>query len=350
MTNKSQPSNPLGPIVTVQKRGLPVHVGIVDSNRLMAHGFDVDYPAKIHFRTLRHGPFSVLVATKSAVEVRVMMDGQLLCEQRLDPLPQPMRDRGEKSAVRRQVNENLNAPQPFFITAQNDGTPLTFVADPQGRSAQERLQLQLHPDQFAPAAEGPATVHRHEHVGTPHAKMDVDPFKLGLIAPPPAPVNNDLPHDGATEPGALTEGGSLADALSSDDGSSTANAPAQLVPASAQLPVDEHLVAPESAMHIDIPLPHMAPSYGMIAVGVRLVQVVVDGEPPQAPDGFDWVLFQVNTWEDHARVRANLHSRIQMPPKVPYREIDDGTQVSDTHTVHGSGCGCSHGHNPRRFR
>jgi hypothetical protein len=350
MTNRNQPGdNPLGPIVTVQKRGLPVHVGIVDSNRTMAFGFDVDYPASIHFRTMRHGPFSVLVATKAALEVRVMLDGKLLCEQRLDPLPQAMRDRGEKSAVRRQVNENLGTHQAFFINAQNDGNPLMFIADPQGRSAQERLQLQLHPDRFAPAAYGPATVHRDEPTGQVHAKMDVDPIKLGFVAPPPAPTNLDQPQDGATESGAPS--GSLADALSTNDGSSTAATPAQLVPASAQLPVEEHASDPDAHMHFDVPLPRMAPSYGMIAVGVRLVQVVVDGEPPQAPDGFDWILFQVNTWEDHARVRANLHSRIKLPPKTPYREVDDGTsQGTQTHTVHGFGCGCSHGHNPRRFR
>ena len=346
MTTNKKPAI-AGPIVSVQKRGRPVHVALVDSNRVFAHGFDVDYPADIHFRTMRHGPFSVLIATQDTVEIRVMMDNQLLCEQRLDPLPQPSFEQGDKSAVRKQVHEQLNAPQPFFVSHKNDGAPLAFTADPQGRSIEERMRLELHPDALLPV-NGPATIKHEEPVGHMEAKLDVDPSKFGMVPPPQAAAPTSAPADGATNPG--TEGANLGDALSTSNGASNASRPALVVPASAQLPVDEHQAEPGGDYHVELPLPTMASSYGMIAVGVRLVQVPIDGEPPLPLDGFDYVLFQLNTWEDNARVRANLHSRIKLPPKVAYREIDDGTPSSNNHTVHNAGCGCSHGHDPRRFR
>jgi hypothetical protein len=351
MTNQRKPLIP-GPIVSVDKGyGRSVSVAIVDTNRMITHGFDVDYPARIHFRTMRHGPFSVLVATKDPVEVRVIMDGKLLSEQRLDPLPTPSRDGSDLSAVRNQVREHINAPQPFFISFANDGSPLTFAADPvEGRTATQRMQLQLHPDLFAPA-QG-ATMHLgKDPVDVGQAKPDIIPSAAHLIAPPAPPaasVEGESASTGDPEVAAELLGTNADTATQT----STAQRPALVVPASAQLPV-EQFEAPPSDLKIELPLPKMAPSFGMIVVGVRMVQTQAAGEPVMPADGFEYVLFQANTWEEHCKVRANLHSRIKLPPKMDVPEIDDGTpKESHDHRTHSPHCGCgkSHGYDPRRFR
>jgi hypothetical protein len=353
MTNNKQPGSTLGPIVSVMKRGQPVHVALVDSNRVPVHGFDVDYPANIHFRYMRNGAFSVFVATNRPVEVRIIKDGELLAEQRVNPLPQPVSNRGEQSAVRRQVSENLTAPQPFFLDSTNDHQPLMFSPDPLGRSQEERLQLQLHPDKHLPFPAQLARVHRNEPTPVKAFKEDLDPVKAGLIPPAAAQAKPSRApaNDGASNPGAPTT--SLSDELTlEEDAASTAAQPAQVAaPASELLEKEPETEGAHPVELLDVPLPRMAPSYGMIAIGVRLVQTKVEGEPVAPPDGFDYVLFQLNTWEDHAKIRARLHSRIKLPAKVPYREYDDGqTPINPLHTLHGQGCGCSHGHDPRRFR
>ena len=98
------PTQPLpSPLITVDKNfGRRVLVGIVDGNRQITNGFTSDWPTTVHYRTLTHGAFSVLVGARQPVEVRVMMDGQLLCEQFLDPLPSP-KSAGSRSDVVRKV-------------------------------------------------------------------------------------------------------------------------------------------------------------------------------------------------------------------------------------------------------
>ncbi len=339
MLKRNKPTGATGPMVSVDKKfGRSVLVGIVDSNRMITHGFDVDFPSyKMHFRTMRHGAFSVLVGTQDPVEVRVIMDGQLLLEQRLDPLPQPT-GRTDSQVVR-QVREIVSQPQPFFLTTADNGQPLTFAPDSQGRSAAELMQLQIHPEPFTPVS-GPAVVRREEPQAEMHAKPDLDPSQVGMVVPPAPPVSDRAA--GVKAPAAGEPGGAAEEAGETPE----ASGPARVVPASAQLPVDEHEVEP-SDYHIELPLPRMAPSHGLVVVGIRMVQVKVEGEPTMPPDGFAYVLFQLNTWDEHLRVRANLHSKINLPERIPYREIDDGTNQGEPPALPHSGCGCTDSHDRR---
>ena len=115
--------------------------------------------------------------------------------------------------------------------------------------------------------------------------------------------------------------------------------PAQVDATGTVLPNDHHIQAP-------VPT-DWAPSHGLVVIGVRMVQTQQEGEPTLPPDGFEYVLFQLNTWADHARVRANLHSRIKLAPRVKFPEyIDQHVQLEDGQCS----CGHSHGFDPHRFR
>ncbi len=283
-------------LVTVDKRfGRQVLVGIVDSNRQLTNGFSSDWPATINYRTLRHGSFSVLVGTRAPVEVRVMMDGKLLCEHILDPLPAPSLS-GTRSDVTRKLGELINQPQPFFISSDSEGANLAFVADE--RTDEEHLRLQLNPEPINPV-NSPAHMHLGEVPSIFQAKIDIP-------------------------------------------------APAKSIPAQ----VDQTGTVVSRGHEIDAPLPDSwAPSSGLLVIGIRMIQTQQEGEPTMPPDGFEYVLFQLNTWENHARIRANLHSRIKLGPRIKFPEIVDGEKPQDYQSATPTGtCGHSHGHNPRRFK
>lgn len=232
--------------------GRTVSLAITDANRITAHGFDVNYPARLHFRTLKPGQFSVLVGTRLPVEVQVMMDGILLASQICDPSSSGG-SRSAETAVRRNVRELVDKPQAFFISTADDGTPLAFSkpAESAGQSSRQRLRQQLFP----------------------------------LLA------NAPLPPLRQGQPGDL-----LPDADADDLHS---------------------LLVPD-----DLPV-YWASSTNLVGVGIRMVQVSVEGEPNLPLDTFSYVLFQLNDWDDNAWLRANSHSRIVLPPSQ-YKELDDG--------------------------
>jgi hypothetical protein len=404
MTAKQVPS----PMIAVDKNfGREVLVGIVDGNRHITNGFTSDWPTTIHYRTLAHGPFSVLVGARQPVEVRVMLDGTLLCEQFLDPLPSP-RASNSRSDVVRKAGELTNQPQPFFISFDDNGGLLKFAADAQGRSPEELLRLQLHPEPLTPVR-GPVMHVGEMPSGLFDAVVDLPSIPPGAqaragLAPlpvsPPAPeLHNPEPEqlgsttaagddegrrdidrpesatgngegvrDIATPESATGNGEGVRDIATPE--SATGNSegvrdiaspeqatgngegvrdiaspePAPMVRAQ----VDAQGTVLPSNHHIQAPVPTAwAPSHGLVVIGVRMVQTAQEGEPTLPPDGFEYVLFQLNTWENHARIRANLHSRIQLGPRVKFPERVDG----HVHTDDGPcGCGHSHGFNPQRFR
>jgi hypothetical protein len=330
------------PLVTVDKKyGREVLVGIVDSNRQLTNGFSSDWPASIHYRTLRHGTFSVLVGARLPVEVRVMMDGKLLCEQFLDPLPSPS-TAGSKSDVVRKIGELTNRPQPFFISFDDEGANLRFTADQKGRSAEELLRLQLNPEPLTPV-NGPALV-RVGQLPTSICEAQVD-----IPAPLALPINTKAAAK-ASEPGIVTTSEEL-DHESEGGGTNPpapSSEPAKLIPAQ----VDATGTVLPNDHQIQAPLPEFwAPSSGLVVIGVRMVQTQQEGEPTMPPDGFEYVPFQLNTWEDHSRIRANLHSRIKLGPRIKFPElVDDKEPGVYESTTPGGVCGHSHGHNPRRFK
>lgn len=343
-----------GPVVTVDKKyGRKVGLALVDVNRMFSHGFEVDFPAHMNFRIMRHGPYAVMVLADQPCEVRIMQDGKLLAEQRLDPLPSPSKiHKPGGSEVHRQVRELVNAPQPFFISFADDHTPLMFTTDPEGRSAEELLALQLYPQLTEPVT-GPTMHLGEEPVAIGDEVFDIDPAKLGLPAllAPVAPSDDNV----VTVPDADAEVSTIAGAVSTDapegghehdETEATATGPAKVHTAQ----VDEKGEVAVSDYRIDAPLPqNWAPSHGLVAIGVRMIQVETEGEPVMPPDGFQYVLFQLNTFEDSARVRANLHSRIKLPPKVVYSELDDKHHGPERKELGHRGCGHSM-NDPRRFR
>jgi hypothetical protein len=370
MKKSDFPALPPGFVKVDKKFGREVAVALVDPNRMVMQGFDVDtslppMQADVHFRIARHDRYAVVAVTKYPIEVRVLQDGKLLSESRLDPLPQPTVSRGD-SQVRRQVAEAVSQPQPFFITHANklgeQPVPLEFVPDPKGRSVEERVQMQIRPQAMVPVHMVPV-----QRTGDPkhtiEAKMDIDPVKLGLVPPPPAakPAALDQTSSDAMVPGnvagpadGITDGAAPATCECEhehvhDDHCQHNHAPAG-APASAARSASEYDVNP-AAYTSELPLPETwAESHGLVAIGIRIVQQAVDGEPPMAPDGFTYVLFQMNTFADNAKVRANLHFHIKLPPKVPYREYDDGAKHDELPRIVDHCCGNNHGHNPRRFR
>jgi len=354
MTKQNKLVTP-GPVVTVDKKhGRKVGLALVDGNRMFSHGFEVDFPAHMNFRIMRHGPYSVMVLADQPCEVRIMQDGKLLAEQRLDPLPSPsLMHKPGGSDVRRQVRELVNAPQPFFISFGDDHTPLMFTTDPEGRSAEERLALQLYPKLNEPVKG--ASMHLGvDPIGISDEVFDIDPAKLGLppAMKPVAPSDDTVTATDAASDESTIAGASSAEAPEGghdhdhDETEAEATGPAKVHTAVVDATGE---VAP-SDYRIDAPLPqNWAPSHGLIAIGVRMIQVQTEGEPAMPPDGFEYVLFQLNTFEESSRVRANLHSRIKLPPKVVYRELDDMHHDPEREELGHRGCGHSL-HDPKRFR
>lgn len=334
MTKPNSPVIP-GPLVTVEKRfGRKVGLALVDSNRMFLNGFDSDYPAPVHYRVmpLGHGNFSVMVLADQPVEVRVMMDGKLLAEHRLDPLPQPTNALAPNgSAVKRQVRELVRAPQPFFISFGNDNAPFVFGPDPEGRSSEELVRLQLFPQALEPVEGAKMNLGVDpEHIC--EAVPDIDPATVGLApATAPAAPSDEQPTGGDTDGGA--------------------EAPAEQAVTMVTSTVDQTNGEVQPGNYrIQAPIPqNWAPSHGLVAIGVRMVQMQTEGEPIMPPDGFDYVLFQLNTWEDHARMRANLMFRVKLPPKAQFKELDDTHGGGHCEEVSHRFCGHAN-HDPRKFR
>lgn len=353
MTKQNKLVTP-GPVVTVDKHyGRKVGIALVDGNRMFSHGFEVDFPAHMNFRIMRHGPYSVMVLADQPCEVRIMQDGKLLAEQRLDPLPSPSTShKPGGSEVRRQIRELVNAPQPFFISFADDHSPLTFATDPESRSPEELLALQLYPKLTEPV-HGPTMHLGEEPVGISEEVFDIDPAKLGLppVTAPVVPTDETVTASDAASDDSTVAGATSAEAPEgghehADETEASATGPAKVHTAQ----VDEKGEVAPSDYRIDAPVPqNWAPSHGLVAVGVRMIQVQTQGEPVMPPDGFQYVLFQLNTFEDNARVRANLHSRIKLPPKVVYRELDDKHHDHEVEELGHRGCGHSL-HDPKRFR
>lgn len=355
MTKLNQSPVP-GPLVVVDKKyGRKVGLALVDGNRMFLHGFETDFPAPVNFRIMRHGNFSVMVLADQPVELRVMMDGKLLAEHRLDPLPQPVGG-PEHSSVKRQVREMVTAPQPFFITFADNNAPFTFAPDPEGRSLEERVRMQLYPQAIEPA-EGP-TMHlgvNPEHIGD--EVFDVDPASLGLTPATPRSLPSDdaapaAAGDDATISGAVAGNTASGEHDHAHETDEVAEGEGQVSMHTSTVDQTDGSVVP-SDIRLDAPVPeNWAPSHGLLAIGVRMIQVQTEGEPMLPPDGFQYVLFQMNTFEESAAVRANLHSRIRIAPKVAYRELDDKhhEHAEALEELGHRGCGHTHNHDPRRFR
>jgi hypothetical protein len=60
---------------------------------------------------------------------------------------------------------------------------------------------------------------------------------------------------------------------------------------------------------------YWAPSNGLVAVGIRMIQNIEENEPPVPPDAFTYVLFQMNPWTVHTVAMAHAANRVILPSR-----------------------------------
>ena len=324
--NPAIPSLPSG-LVKVDKGGLrDVIVGIINGDRMPAAGFDVHGLPPNHFRVVEHGNFGVLIGAKHALEVRVILDGKLLCEQKLIPEAPPSNPFMDPK-VRKMMAES---PQPHFVTRDKDGKPFTFQAHDSSLSATELVMEQFHPLRNS----APPTVDMIDNGGSKTDELiaDVTPEQVVAILMKHAGVQpGDLENGTATIPAAPTV--QQENLLSTTDGDQPAlpfvedgadTALVQAAPSQDAAPVDANPNPP--ALDLASRNLYWAPSNGLVAVGVRMIQVLEENEPPVPPDAFTYVLFQMNPWSVHTVALAHAQNRVIMPSREAMAQMmkDEG--------------------------
>src|SRR5688572_8440398 len=120
--NPASPALPSGMVAVDKGPMREVVIGILSGNRIPAFGFDVSGYAPNHYRMVPYGQFGLLVGSKNAVEVRVLLDGKLLLEKQLYPAGPPS-GVGIDRKVKAMMSEK---PHPFFLMEDNDGKSLQY--------------------------------------------------------------------------------------------------------------------------------------------------------------------------------------------------------------------------------
>lgn len=334
VTNRPTPALPNGLVVVDKGSALrQVQVGILTSGRMPSFGFDVSGSAPNHYRVVEYGKFGVVIGARAPVEVRVLLDNELLVETQL--LPYDMPSGNIDPRIRQAMSES---PQPHFLMTGKDGKPFQFTTHENPENLSEKdLLAKLAAEQIHPGRSSMApTMDNIDRAGEPieDVKLDIDPIALGLMAPQTPPA---LP-DGAPQPELTEVDASLAKSDNSE--------PTVSEGASGELPedlrqiLDQHkaksTVAEETIAPMDPTTLNRswAPSHGLVAVGVRMMQTVAEGEMhPGAPDSYTYVLFQLNPWKLHSVVQSRLMGRILMPSKADMRKMMEaegfGSELSD---------------------
>jgi len=324
--NPGIPALPSG-LVMVDKGSMrDVIVGIINGDRMPAGGFDVHGLPPNHFRVVEHGNFGVIIGAKHALEVRVILDGELLCEQKLlpmDPPSNPFMD----AKVRKMMAES---PQPHFVTRRPDGSPFVFKAHTGELSNAEIVHDQFHPLRNAV----PPSVDMIDNGGpkTDELIADITPDQVVAMMAKLAGFNPDDFKNGAMENAGVaafkpqdllaTTTGDQAELPFVEAGEEIAPAPeASAFKCEA---VDENPNPPA----LDLASRHLywAPSNGLVAVGIRMIQNIEENEPPVPPDAFTYVLFQMNPWSVHTMALAHAANRIILPSREAMAQMmkDEG--------------------------
>lgn len=317
--NPALPSLPSG-LVKVDKGAMrDVIVGIINGDRMPAGGFDVHGLPPNHFRVVEQGFWGLIIGAKHALDVRVIQDGKLLIEKRINPI-QPPSNPFMDARVRQMMAES---PQPHFITEDAEGKRFEFKMTDSELSASELVDEQFHPlrNAIPPAVnmiDGKDAPKTNELIADITPEQVVAAMMKASGATPPA---DDVavpppPSLGETTGDLLATTGSdqpELDFTASEDGSAgeTAEVPASDLKCEAVEEVQEHAPA------IDLASRHLywAPSNGLVAVGIRMVQSMEENEPPTAPDAFTYVLFQMNPWDVHCVSLAKAAKRVIMPSR-----------------------------------
>lgn len=313
--NPGIPALPSG-LVKVDKGSMrDVIVGIINGDRMPAGGFDVHGLPPNHFRVVEPGNFGIIVGAKHALEVRVILDGELLCEQKLIPMDPPSNPFMDPK-VRQMMAES---PQPHFVTRKSDGSAFVFKAHDSSLSAAELVQDQFHPLRNAV----PPSVDMIDNGGpkTNELVADVTPeqvVEMLLKKSNARPIEPDVdaipaPPTVSSESLLATEGGDEQAALPFAEAAEEAEVPA---PQASSLKCEEVDENPYPAA-LDLTSRHLywAPSNGLVAVGIRMIQSIEENEPPAPPDAFTYVLFQMNPWDVHTTALAQAQNRVIMPSR-----------------------------------
>ncbi len=343
-TNKPAPALPNG-LVVVDKGSAKrqVQVGILTAGRMPAFGFDVSGSAPNHFRSVEHGKFGIVIGARSAVEVRVLLDNELLLETQLHPFDVPQ-GANIDPAVRRIMSES---PQPHFLTMTAAGKPFTFATRETDLTPAEIIAEQIHPGRVAVAP----TMDAIDRPGTPReqVKLDIDPADFGLAPPTPQAPLADMVV------GSNLMGTAIAQ-LATANGLNVVNEQGQPVgdlegqPAVMVKLAEDRTPAPKLPP-LDPTMVAMscAPSHGLVIIGVRMLQAVAEGETiPGAPDGFTYVLFQLNPWKLHTIAHSRLMGRVIMPSKEAMRALMEKEGFGHELSPHPEVSCCMTHKNPRR--
>lgn len=345
-TNKARPALPTG-MVVVDKGGgdqREVVVGVLSGTRMPAHGFDVHGYAPNHYRVVNHGPFGVILGTRVPIEVRVILDGNLVTETRFYPTEIPLQPGMDPTLT----EARSEMPQPFMILNGQDGKPLMFAPFSKDLTADEIVAAQLHAEAMAtPPA---LTTIDHGVPVTTELKVDLTAEELARFMPPAPPAKPD--HAPTVADGATSDGDTLAEAVQGPPQGKD-NLPAD-VPAFGDVYRDGDTTAEAPAGSIaDHPLidttersKTWAPSHGLVAIGVRIIQESPENEHPTPPDAFTYVLFQLNPWEIHVKAMAALQGRVILPSKDSLKKVMEAEgfshELGPQHEVHCGGISCDH--------
>lgn len=346
-TNPAIPSMPSGMVKVNKGPFRDIVVGVVNGSRIPSFGFDVAGMPPNHWRLVEHGAFGILIGARNALEVRVVLDGETILETKLYPSDPPA-NHGMDEKVRAMMAES---PQPHFLTRSNSGEPFMFKAHDYTRPIAEIIASQVHPGAF----EAPPALDIIDNGApvTEELKLDLDLSKLPFVkAEPPAapdnavdaPVEGDTAGDGAGFPGWTGANDALASSAKEEptaDNGLPADLPADVVALlTGQAPAE-----PEGEKYpvIDVTTRarSWAPSNGLVAVGIRLLQEAAENEPPTAPDAFTYVLFQMNPWDVHVAARNMLTRRIIMPSQEAMGRMMEDEGYDDKPAIPRVVCACS---------
>lgn len=224
--------------------------------------------------------------------------------------------------------------------------------------AKKTVLEQIHPGLFSPMP----SMHERDQSGpmSTEARWDVDPTALGL---PPLPATtgstNDAPS--AEELEAIEKDAELAELLPADVLATLASVNAEAMESKDAQAAGEAAAPEATSSRPEQPHPlaqslnlnerrlTWAPSHGLVAVGVRVLQQVDSFEPPMPPDTYSYTMFQLNPWELYGHAHARLWRRKVVPSEHELRNmmIEEGFG-QDAPEVAAAICGCGHDHLTRR--
>ncbi len=358
-------------VVSVNKKPLGrVLVGIVDGNRMPAFGFDVKEFVPNHFRMVPFGSFGIFAASREPIEVRVILDGKVVRETRLFP-KEPPQGMFLDPMMKKLMSET---PTPHYLADTEDGFPFTLETYNNGLTLDDIIGNQLHPGRLDPPPtldmidNGPLVMEELRE------DINIEEYFASLQAAQPTVKNVAVDED--EQPAAEVTEPVMDEVISDeeqdhpewpegDDLNDDPDTYRQVAQIAAVAKLEALEVVDESAeetqtaeedtadseeydLKIDLHkrASSWAPSHGLLAVGVRFIQVPRDNEPLARPDGFTYVMFQLNPWDLHLRARCELMGRIVIPSREQMARVMQSEGFGGE-IIHLPNVSCGH-EDPRR--